>query len=143
MSKTFFIETWGCQMNELDSQRLSGNLKLRGYRRVGSEAEASLILLNTCSVRDKAEQKVYSHLGRLRELKRGREELKIGVAGCVAQQEGERILERAPWVDFVMGPGNVGHLDAILDEGRRVAIEFPEERLYDVDSVDRSSSTKA
>jgi tRNA-2-methylthio-N6-dimethylallyladenosine synthase len=130
-------------MNELDSQRLSGNLKLRGYRRVGSEAEASLILLNTCSVRDKAEQKVYSHLGRLRELKRGREELKIGVAGCVAQQEGERILERAPWVDFVMGPGNVGHLDAILDEGRRVAIEFPEERLYDVDSVDRSSSTKA
>ena len=143
MSKTFFIETWGCQMNELDSQRLSGNLKLRGYKRVGSEAEASLILLNTCSVRDKAEQKVYSHLGRLREMKRDREELKIGVAGCVAQQEGERILERAPWVDFVMGPGNVGHLDAILDEGRRVAIEFPEERLYDIDSVDRTSSTKA
>ena len=143
MSKTFFIETWGCQMNELDSQRLSGNLKLRGYTRVDTEAEASLILLNTCSVRDKAEQKVYSHLGRLRELKKLREDIKIGVAGCVAQQEGERILERAPWVDFVMGPGNVGHLDEILERGRTVAIEFPEERHYDSLAVDRTSPTKA
>ena len=66
--KTFFIETWGCQMNELDSQRLSGNLKLRGYRRVDDESQADLVLLNTCSVRDKAEQKVYSYLGRLREM---------------------------------------------------------------------------
>src|SRR5881394_3356517 len=123
MSKTFFIETWGCQMNDLDSQRLSGSLKLRGYRRVDSEAEADLILLNTCSVRDKAEQKVFSHLGRLREMKRERD-LKIGVCGCVAQKEGEQILARAPWVDFVMGPGNVGHLDEVLAEnggqGRRV-----------------------
>src|SRR6266498_4151109 len=64
MTKTFFIETWGCQMNDLDSQRLSGSLKLRGYRRVESEGEADLILLNTCSIRDKSEQKVFSHLGR-------------------------------------------------------------------------------
>jgi tRNA-2-methylthio-N6-dimethylallyladenosine synthase len=142
MTKTFYIETWGCQMNELDSERLSGNLKLRGYRRVDDEAQADLILLNTCSVRDKAEQKVYSHLGRLRELKRERE-LTIGVCGCVAQQEGERILERAPWVDFVMGPGNVGHLDEVLGEGRRVAIEFPEDRKYDHFAIDRSSATKA
>jgi tRNA-2-methylthio-N6-dimethylallyladenosine synthase len=142
MSKNYYIETWGCQMNELDTQRLSGNLKLRGYTRVETDAEADLILLNTCSVRDKAEQKVYSHLGRLRELKKDRD-LKIGVCGCVAQQEGEQILERAPWVDFVMGPGNVGHLDAVLEEGRRVAIDFPEDRKYDVFAVDRTSPTKA
>ena len=140
--KTFFIETWGCQMNELDTQRLSGNLKLRGYRRVEDESQADLILLNTCSVRDKAEQKVFSHLGRLRELKRERD-ITIGVCGCVAQQEGQHILERAPWVDFVMGPGNVGHLDQVLDHGTRLAIEFPEDRNYDYLAIDRTSPTKA
>jgi tRNA-2-methylthio-N6-dimethylallyladenosine synthase len=143
MSKTFFIETWGCQMNDLDSQRLSGSLKLRGYKRVGSEQEADLILLNTCSIRDKSEQKVYSHLGRLRDLKQQREDLKIGVCGCVAQQEGEQIRERAPWVDFVMGPGNVGHLDEVLDGGRTVAVDFPEDRRYDALAIDRGSATKA
>jgi len=141
--KTFFIETWGCQMNDLDSQRLSGSLKLRGYRRVDSEQEADVILLNTCSIRDKSEQKVYSHLGRLRELKRVREDLKIGVCGCVAQQEGERIIERAPWVDFVMGPGNVGHIDEVLDRPHAVAIDFPEDRRYDALAIDRGSATKA
>ena len=142
MTKTFFIETWGCQMNDLDSQRLSGSLKLRGYRRVDTEGEADLILLNTCSIRDKSEQKVFSHLGRLREMKLERE-LQIGVCGCVAQQEGEAILHRAPWVDFVMGPGNVGHLDQILSGDRRVAIDFPDDRNYDYLAVDRPSATKA
>jgi tRNA-2-methylthio-N6-dimethylallyladenosine synthase len=141
MSKTFFIETWGCQMNDLDSQRLSGNLKLRGYRRVDDERQADLILLNTCSIREKAENKVYSRLGALRELKG--DSVKIGVCGCVAQQEGERILSRAPWVDFVMGPGNVGHLDAVLAGGRSIAIDFPEDRRYDYLTVDRPSATKA
>jgi tRNA-2-methylthio-N6-dimethylallyladenosine synthase len=142
MSKTFYIETWGCQMNELDTQRLSGNLKLRGYKRVAEAAQADVILLNTCSVRDKAEQKVYSQLGRLRELKAQRD-VRIGVAGCVAQQEGEQILERAPWVDFVMGPGNVGYLDDILEHGKRVALEFHEDRHYDYANIDRTSPTKA
>src|ERR1700730_17832021 len=113
MTKTFFIETWGCQMNDLDTQRLSGNLKLRGYQRVEDETRADLILLNTCSIREKSEHKVYSRLGALRELK-ARHGVKIGVCGCVAQQEGEAIRARAPWVDFVMGPGNVGHLDEVL-----------------------------
>jgi tRNA-2-methylthio-N6-dimethylallyladenosine synthase len=140
--KTFYIETWGCQMNELDTQRLSGSLKLRGYRRVDQEAEADMILLNTCSVRDKAEQKVYSHLGRLRELKKERD-ITIGVCGCVAQQEGQEILDRAPWVDFVMGPGNVGYLDDVLENGRRLALEFHEDRNYDYANIDRTSATKA
>jgi tRNA-2-methylthio-N6-dimethylallyladenosine synthase len=142
MSKTFFIETWGCQMNDLDSQRLSGTLKLRGYRRVDDENAADLILLNTCSIREKSEHKVFSRLGALREQK-GRDGVRIGVCGCVAQQEGERILERAPWVDFVMGPGNVGHLDEILSGSRIVAVDFPEDRRYDYLAVDRPSATKA
>ncbi len=138
---TFFIETWGCQMNDLDSQRLSGSLKLRGYRRVEDETRASLILLNTCSIREKSEHKVFSRLGVLRALKEGG--ARIGVCGCVAQQEGEAILKRAPWVDFVMGPGNVGHLDSILDGGRTLAIDFPEDRRYDALAVDRPSATRA
>src|SRR5438067_9256321 len=142
MNRTFFIETWGCQMNDLDSQRLAGSLKLRGYRRVDDESQANLILLNTCSIRDKAEHKVFSRLGALRELKR-RNDVQIGVCGCVAQQEGERILERAPWVDFVMGPGNVGHLDAILDSAHGIAIDFPDDRNYDILAIDRDSPTKA
>ena len=142
MTKTFFIETWGCQMNELDTQRLSGGLKLRGYRRVEAREDASLILLNTCSIRDKSEQKVYSELGRLRELKYDRG-IKIGVCGCVAQQEGEQILARAPWVDFVMGPGNVGYLDDVLENRMTVAVDFPEDRKYDYVNIDRTSPTKA
>jgi len=142
--KTYFIETWGCQMNDLDSQRLSGNLKLRGYRRVDDEKDADVVLLNTCSIRDKAEQKVFSRLGELRLLKLERSEIRIGVAGCLAQQEGERILKRAPWVDFVMGPGNVGNLDAVIDgDHHAVAIDFPDERHYDYLAIDRTSATKA
>lgn len=139
---TYFIETWGCQMNELDSQRLSGQLMLRGWRRVDSEAEADLVLLNTCSIRDKSEQKVYSKLGRLRALKVERG-TRIGVAGCVAQQEGRRIIDRAPHVDFVIGTGNVGTLDAVLDGHERVAIDFPARREYDELAVDRQSEVEA
>ncbi|MEO8216045.1 MAG: tRNA (N6-isopentenyl adenosine(37)-C2)-methylthiotransferase MiaB [Acidobacteriota bacterium] len=141
MDKTFFIETWGCQMNDLDSQRLSGLLKLRGYRRVECEEEAALVLLNTCSIREKSEQKMYSRLGRLRKLKQ--QGTRIGVAGCVAQQEGQALLDRAPYVDFVVGPGSISMLDELLSGERRVAVEFPEVREYDYVSVDRPSATKA
>ncbi len=140
--KAYFIETWGCQMNELDSERLSGGLKLRGYHRVDDQAKADLILLNTCSVREKAEHKVFSRLGELLMVKRERD-VTIGVCGCVAQQEGETILSRAPWVDFVMGPGNVGNLDQVLEKGTRIALDFPEDRNYHFDSIDRASATKA
>ncbi len=142
MSGTYFIETWGCQMNDLDTQRLSGSLKLRGWKRVDDEKDATLILLNTCSIREKAEQKVFSRLGALRELKK-QSGVRIGVAGCLAQQEGERILDRAPWVDFVMGPGNVGYLEEILDGSKTIAVDFPEDRRYDYLTMDRPSATRA
>lgn len=141
MDKTFFIETWGCQMNDLDTQRLSGQLQRRGYRRVQSQSEASLILLNTCSIRETSEQKVLSHIGRLREEKaRG---ARIGICGCVAQQEGQALLDRSPIVDFVMGPGNVGRIDEILQGNVRLAVDFPEERGYDYVSIDRPSAVRA
>lgn len=141
-SGSFYIETWGCQMNDLDSQRLSGQLRLRGWSPVERPDEADLVLLNTCSIRDKSEQKVYDFLGRIRPLKDERG-TRIGVAGCVAQQEGDAIIERAPYVDFVMGPGTVGLLDEILDGSKRVATGFPTERRYDWISVDRPSAVRA
>ena len=139
---TFYIETWGCQMNDLDTQRISGQLKLRGYRRVDRQEDAGLLLLNTCSIREKSESKVYSKLGELRLLKQ-QSGARIGVCGCVAQQEGEALIQRAPYVDFVLGPGNVGYLDEVLDGRRRVAVDFPEERVYDYVSVDRPSAVRA
>src|SRR5437667_1458698 len=142
MSKTFFIETWGCQMNDLGRQRHSRRLSLRRCGRVDHERQASLTLLNTCSIREKAESKVFSRLGQLRELKAERE-LQIAVCGCVAQQEGERLRERAPWVDFVLGPGNVGYLDEVLSGAKPIAIDFPEDRRYDYLTMDRPSATKA
>lgn len=141
-SGSFYIETWGCQMNDLDTQRLSGHLKLRGWTPVEQAEAADLVLLNTCSIRDKSEQKVYDFLGRIRKQKDERG-TRIGVAGCVAQQEGDAILARAPYVDFVMGPGTVGLLDEILTGTRRVATEFPAERRYDWVTIDRPSAVRA
>jgi tRNA-2-methylthio-N6-dimethylallyladenosine synthase len=141
MDKTFFIETWGCQMNDLDTQRIAGQLKLRGYRRVENLPDAGLVLLNTCSIREKAEKKVHARIGELRNA--ARRGVRVGVAGCVAQQEGEAILQRAPWVDFVMGPGNVGLIDSVLSGERKLAIDFPEDRTYDYTSVDRPSAVRA
>ncbi len=128
-------------MNDLDTQRISGQLKLRGYRRVENEDDADLVLLNTCSIREKSEHKVFTRLGQLKDVKRrgGR----IGVSGCVAQQEGEALLARAPYVDFVMGPGSVGYLDEVLTGTRRLAVDFPEHREYDYLAIDRPSPTRA
>ncbi len=139
--KSFFIETFGCQMNDVDSERIAGQLKLRGYRRVEDSGEAGLILLNTCSIREKAEKKVYDRIGALRGA--ARRGARVGVAGCVAQQEGAAILERAPWVDFVMGPGNVGLLDSVLSGERRIAIDFPDDRKYDYTAIERTSPVRA
>ena len=144
--RRFFIETWGCQMNELDSQRMAGQLMQQGILPTREPEEADLILLNSCSVREKAEQKVYSRLGQYRLLKNGNPDLLVGLCGCVAQQLGEKALDRVGDLDFVLGTGRVGELGSILDRcrsGARVtAVGFPESRPYDIDSISRTESYK-
>jgi tRNA-2-methylthio-N6-dimethylallyladenosine synthase len=110
----FAVITFGCQMNQHDSVRMGEVLRGAGYEEVEEPAVADLVLLNTCSVREKAEQKLRSEVGRLGLLKRERPELLIGVAGCVAQQEGERLLARLPQIDLIVGPDNIGELPELL-----------------------------
>ncbi len=117
--RRFFVETWGCQMNVHDSEKMAGILGTHGYLPAASPEEADLILLNTCSVREKAARKVFDRLGELRVLKKSNPGLLIGVCGCVAQQEGEAIFRRAPFVDLVMGPRNIAHLGSLLEQARR------------------------
>ncbi len=112
--KRAVVITYGCQMNKYESERMAGILVGLGYEITGQTRGADLILLNTCSIRDKAEQKVYSQLGQLKWLKRDNPDLIVGVCGCVAQQEGENILQRAPYVDLVFGPQNIPKLPALL-----------------------------
>jgi tRNA-2-methylthio-N6-dimethylallyladenosine synthase len=114
-SRSFHIITFGCQMNEHDSERMAGILEEQGYAPAASLEGAGMVILNTCSIREKAEQKFYSELGRLRELKDKNPRIKIAVAGCIAQQEGKNILSRAPHVDMVFGPSNIAGLSTILD----------------------------
>ena len=145
-ARRFFIETWGCQMNELDSQRMAGLLMQQGILPTREPGDADLILLNSCSVRDKAEQKVYSRLGELRKLKREKDDLFIGLCGCVAQQVGERALRRVPDLDFVVGPARVGELAQVLARRRAgervVATGFPAVRSYDFDAISRQGEHK-
>jgi len=111
---TFFLETFGCQMNDHDSEKVAGLLLSRGYRQVESPDAASLILYNTCSIREKAAQKVFSRLGEYR-TKQAEGQI-IGVLGCVAQQEGEEIFERAPWVSLVCGSASYRKLPELLSQ---------------------------
>ncbi|HVR99748.1 MAG TPA: tRNA (N6-isopentenyl adenosine(37)-C2)-methylthiotransferase MiaB [Thermoanaerobaculia bacterium] len=141
-----YIETWGCQMNELDSQRMAGQLMQQGILPTREPEEADIILLNSCSVREKAEQKVYSRIGEYRLFKRTRNDLLIGLCGCVAQQEGQKALDRVSDLDFVVGPARVGELNDVIarrQAGERVvATGFPEERTYDIDAVSRHGEYK-
>src|SRR5256712_701770 len=116
--RTFYIETFGCQMNEHDSEKVAGVLLRRGYRQVVSPDEARLVFYNTCSIREKAAQKVFSRLGEFNPKNNsGRDSGKvIGVLGCVAQQEGEQIFERAPWVSLVCGSASYRKLPEMLAE---------------------------
>lgn len=145
-SRRFFIETWGCQMNELDSQRMAGQLMQQGILPTRRVEEADVILLNSCSVREKAEQKVYSRLGEYRRLKTSRPGLLLGLTGCVAQQVGERALDRVPELDFVLGTARVGELSDVLSRRHRgervVAVGFPDERPYAFDAISRDGEFK-
>ncbi len=110
----YHIMTWGCQMNEEDSEQISLYLEQMGYRAVGDASEADIVLLNTCSVRAKPEEKVWSVLGRLRDLKRVRPELIVGVCGCMAQVESVEIARRAPHVNLVVGTGNIAAIPDLI-----------------------------
>jgi tRNA-2-methylthio-N6-dimethylallyladenosine synthase len=111
--KSFYIETFGCQMNDHDTEKVEGLLLARGYQAVATPAQASLVLYNTCSIREKAAQKVFSRIGDWKTLADGKI---VGVLGCVAQQEGEEIFERAPWVSLVCGSASYTKLPDLLDQ---------------------------
>ncbi len=116
MAKKFFIETFGCQMNVLDSEKIAGNLCCHGMEVAENPSQADMILLNTCSVRDKAVQKVYARLGELKRHKNGRKDLVVGVVGCMAQLEGEKILKRAPHVDILAGPQKSQAMHSLVEQ---------------------------
>jgi tRNA-2-methylthio-N6-dimethylallyladenosine synthase len=134
MNKKFYLETFGCQMNVVDSERIVDLLQQAGYRQVVSAGEADLILLNTCSVRDKAERKVYGHLGRFKPLKDENPALILGVGGCVAQQEGERLLQKLSYLDLVFGTHNVHKLPEMVR-----SVEENRTRCLETDFLDRET----
>lgn len=113
--KTFHITTFGCQMNLADSSTLVATLNTRGYRRVQSEADADLLIFNTCSIREKAEERVYGRLGEVRRYQRRNPNLKVAVVGCMAQRLGEKIRERAPHVDYVLGTDRLFELPDVIE----------------------------
>ena len=133
MSKKLYIKTYGCQMNVYDSERMAEALE--DYEQTQSPDDADMILLNTCHIREKAAEKVYSELGRFKGLKAEKPDLKIGVAGCVAQAEGEEIMRRQPLVDLVVGPQSyhrLPELEAKTQAGEKALdTDFPEEDKFD------------
>lgn len=134
--KSVYIQTHGCQMNEYDSSRMLDLLKTLGIEKVDSPDNADVLLLNTCSIREKAQEKVFSELGRWRAYKDKRPEVVIGVGGCVASQEGTAIRERAPYVDLVFGPQTLHRLPSMLNDLKTnkkpvVDISFPEIEKFD------------
>jgi len=137
MPGKLYIKTFGCQMNEYDTARMADVLReSHGLLPTADPAEADVLLLNTCSIREKAQEKVFSHLGVWRELKALRPEVVIGVGGCVASQEGEALLARAPFVDLVFGPQTLHRLPAMIDGLRdrglpQVDVSFPEIEKFD------------
>ena len=137
MTKRVYIKTFGCQMNEYDSDKMADVLHAaEGLELTDRPEEADVILFNTCSVREKAQEKVFHDLGRVRHLKQENPDLLIGVGGCVASQEGAAIVKRAPYVDVVFGPQTLHRLPALIAERRRsgkaqVDISFPEIEKFD------------
>lgn len=134
MSKQFFLETFGCQMNVVDSERIVTLLEGIGYQATETAEQADLILLNTCSVRDKAERKVLGHLGRYKPLKDANPNLILGVGGCVAQQEGASFLDKLAYLDLVFGTHNIHKLPEMVQR-----VEQNRERVHEVEFLDKES----
>ena len=134
--KKIYIKTFGCQMNEYDSDKMADVLSAQGMEATADPDEADVILFNTCSVREKAQEKVFHDLGRVKHLKRAKPHMLIGVGGCVASQEGAAIVARAPYVDLVFGPQTLHRLPQMIDARRtsgkpQVDISFPEVEKFD------------
>ena len=129
MGTKLYIKTYGCQMNEYDSQKTLEILKKDpAIEETDNPNDADIILLNTCSIREKAEEKVYSELGRLNKLKKINPNLKIGVGGCVATQEGKNIYKRAPYVDLIFGPQTIHKVPSLIEEENKIQavdVSFP------------------
>src|ERR1700761_3288930 len=137
-AKKLYVKSFGCQMNVYDAQRMADTLAPEGYVETASADDADLVILNTCHIREKATEKVYSELGRVRRMKEARAEagnaMVIAVAGCVAQAEGAQMISRQPAVDFVIGPQSYHRLPELIarahrDSGSRLAADFtPDEK---------------
>ena len=135
-AKKLYLRSFGCQMNDYDSGRIADMLELDGYERTEALEEADLVVINTCSIREKAQEKVFSDLGRIRDVKKEHPGMRIAVGGCVASQEGEGVVKRAPWVDVVFGPQTLHRLPELLKQreacGRaQVDVSFPEIEKFD------------
>jgi tRNA-2-methylthio-N6-dimethylallyladenosine synthase len=149
MSAKLYIKTMGCQMNEYDSQKMADVLReSHGYELTSTPEEADLLLVNTCSIREKAQEKVFSQLGRWKKLKQQKPGMIIGVGGCVASQEGEAIRTRAPFVDMVFGPQTLHRLPEMLQKSRSsgaavVDVSFPEIEKFDRLPEPRADGVKA
>src|SRR5580704_13141127 len=143
--KSFFIETFGCQMNDHDSEKVAGVLQGRGYQPVATPAQADLVLYNTCSIREKAAQKVFARLGDWKTISNGKI---IGVLGCLAQQEGEEIFERAPWVILVCGSASYRKLPDLIAQlesgGRRVTgLDLDSDETFETEITRRDNLLRA
>lgn len=148
LPQTFSLQTLGCQMNKSDSERMAGHLERMGYRAIDDPFRASVLVLNTCNIREHAETKVYSYIGRhVARKRRFPADVTLAVAGCVAQQEGERMLRRVPELDLVFGPQYANRLDELLDEiarnGCQVAATDPTHITEDIATPRRESSVTA
>jgi len=144
--RRYHITTFGCQMNKADSERMAGILDAMQYQWVDDPNDADLVLYNTCTIRDNAEQKVYSYLGRQAKRKHDRPDLTLIVAGCVAQQEGEALLRRVPEVDLIMGPQHANRLEELLEQvlaGNQVVATEPVHIMEDITKPRRDSSVTA
>lgn len=147
MGTKLYIKTYGCQMNEYDSQKTLEILKQDPtIEETLNPEEADIILLNTCSIREKAEEKVYSELGRLRKLKIENPNLKIGVGGCVASQEGKKIFKRAPYVDLIFGPQTIHKVPSLLSKKNKIEavdVSFPIEEKFDALPAPEATGTSS
>jgi tRNA-2-methylthio-N6-dimethylallyladenosine synthase len=143
MSKKAYIYTFGCQMNIHDSEKMIGLLSESGYSAIANPENADLIIFNTCAIRAKAEQKFYSQLGRVKILKRKNKNLKIAVAGCVAQDARERIFRKAPFVDYIFGPQNIHKINDLLSKKQDIATEENRDIALEEFTARRQSNIKA